>query len=114
MYAGVEHKRFLVEIKKNSFRGKKPSLIKPLRFGNDVKIGDKLKLWPNVIIGDSSTVGDFSELSNTILFNKVNVGKFCRLHWCIIDDGISLPDNYWAKNCFITRDNKNDLEIINF
>lgn len=108
------NKRFLVEIKKNSFRGKKPTLIEPLRFGNDVKIGDKLKLGPNVIIGDSSTVGDFSELSNTILFNKVNVGKFCRLHWVIIDDGISLPDNYWAKNCFITRDKKNNLEIINF
>ncbi|MBY8989716.1 MAG: NDP-sugar synthase [Candidatus Lokiarchaeota archaeon] len=108
------NKRFLVEIKKNSFKGKKPNIIEPLRFGNDVKIGDKLKLGPYVIIGDSSTIGDFSELSNTILFNKVNLGKFCALEWCIIDEGVSLPDNYCAKNCFITRDNKNDLEIINF
>ena len=93
---------------------KKSKFIEPLRLGSDVRIGDKSKLGPYLIIGNSSKIGDFSELSNTILFDKVSIGKYCILKWCIIDEGVSLPDKYYARNSFITQDNKNQLEIINF
>ena len=32
----------------------------------------------------------------------------------MIDEYIELPENFRAKECFITRNNEEDLEIINF
>lgn len=108
------NKRFLNGIKTSSLREKTSKLIEPLRIGSGVNIGDKVKIGPYVIIGNSCIIRDSSELSNTIIYDKINIGKSCVLEWCIIDEGVSLPDNYCAKYCFITRASKNDLEITNF
>jgi len=32
----------------------------------------------------------------------------------MINENVELPENFRAKECFITRNNEKDLEIINF
>lgn len=108
------NKKFLSGIKLMPFRGELPKLIEPLSIGNGNRFGDKIMIGPYVIIGNACKIGDFCELSNTILYDKVKIGKNCALEYCIIDEGVHLPDKYRAKDCFITRNNKKDLEIINF
>ena len=79
---------------------------------DSVKIGDTVLLGPNVLIGKDCQLGDFCELTNTILFNNIKLGKLSKLKWCIIDDGVELPENYQATSSFITIGEKGDLKII--
>ncbi|MFX1427554.1 MAG: sugar phosphate nucleotidyltransferase [Promethearchaeota archaeon] len=108
------NKRFLTGLNLSPFEGKKPNCLEPLKIGNQNLIGDNVTLGPHVIIGNSCNLGDFSQLTNSILYNNITLGKSCVLDWCIIDDGVTLPDKLKASDCFIKKDNEKDFEIINF
>ena len=56
---------------------------------------------------------DFCKLSDVIIFDNVIIGKSCKLDWCIIDEYVILPNNFHAKDCFITKNSKKGLKIIN-
>ncbi|MFW9875141.1 MAG: sugar phosphate nucleotidyltransferase [Candidatus Thorarchaeota archaeon] len=106
--------RFLSGLTLEESKGITPKLLEPVRIKSDNRFGVNVILGPYAIIGNSCKVGDDCEISNTILYDRVNIGKSCKLDWCIIDEGVSLPKNFRAEECFITRNNRKDLEIINF
>lgn len=108
------NKRFLFGFTFEEFKGRTPKLFKPVRIQSDNRFGDNVILGPSAIIGNSCKIGDDCELSNIIIYDKVKIGKSCKLDWCIIDEGVSLPEKFRAKECFITRNNKKELEIIKF
>ena len=106
--------RFLNGLNLGNFGGYIAKCVEPISIKNDTKIENNVLLGPYTIIGKSCIIGDSSKISNTIIYDRVNVGKFCELDWCIIDEKVELPENFRAKECFITRSNEKDLEIRNF
>jgi NDP-sugar pyrophosphorylase family protein len=104
--------KFLSGLKIEGYEGDFPTFIEPVSLTPGVKIGDTVLLGPNVIIGKSCELGTFCELGNTILFDNVKLGKLCKLKWCIVDDNITLPEKYDAKECFITKNENDELDVI--
>lgn len=91
--------------------GDYPTFIEPVYLKPGVKIGDTVLLGPNVYISKECVLGDFTELTNTILLENVRTGKYTKLKTCVVDSNITLPVNFKAQYSFITK--KNDkLEII--
>ncbi|MBN1803586.1 MAG: hypothetical protein JW891_18900 [Candidatus Lokiarchaeota archaeon] len=99
-------------LKIKGYIGDFPTFIEPVILTPGVKIGDTALLGPNVVIGGMSELGAFCELSNTILLDKVLLGKHCKLSYCIVDSNINLPDNYQGKNELIKLNASGKLETI--
>jgi mannose-1-phosphate guanylyltransferase len=110
----IMNKRFLKGINIYSLKGELQNLNGPVRIKSDSLIEDDIVLGPHVIINNNCKIGVSCELSNSIIYNDVTIGKLCKLDWCIIDENVHLPDNFQAKECFITLNKKKELEIINF
>lgn len=104
--------KYLSGIKIEGYEGDFPTFIEPVSLTPGVKIGDTVLLGPTVIIGNSCELEAFVELSNTILFDNVKLEKLCKLNWCIVDDNITLPEKFDAKECFITKNKNGELNII--
>ena len=103
---------FMSGLKIEGYQGDFPTFIEPVSLTPGVKIGDTVLLGPNIIIGNSCELGAFCELSNTILLEDVVLGNLCKLNWCIVDDKITLPDKFNAKECFITKNQNEELKVI--
>lgn len=88
-----------------------PTFIEPVFLNHGVKIGDTVLLGPNVLIDKECSLGDFCELSNTILFEGVSLEKYCKLNWCIVDQGLTLPQKFIAKKAFITKNVKGEIQL---
>ncbi len=99
-------------LKIDGYEGDFPTFIEPVSLTPGVKIGDTVLIGPNVIIGKSCELGTFCELSNTILHDNIILGKLCKLNWCIVDDNITLPEKFDAKECFITKNENGELDLI--
>jgi mannose-1-phosphate guanylyltransferase len=106
--------RFLKGVYLGNYKDSNLKFIEPLNIKEDTKIENNVLLGPYTTIGKSCVIGDSTKISNTIIYDMVIVGKFCELEWCIIDENVELPESFRAKECFITRSNENELEIINF
>ncbi|MFW9866473.1 MAG: sugar phosphate nucleotidyltransferase [Candidatus Thorarchaeota archaeon] len=106
--------RFLYGLKVDKFKGNTPKCIEPVKIHSSTIIGDNVTLGPNVIIGKKCEIGNSCVLSNALLYNNVCIRNSNKLNWCIIDEKIDLPENFKGRECFITRNKKNDLEIIKF
>ncbi|MFX0080984.1 MAG: sugar phosphate nucleotidyltransferase [Candidatus Hodarchaeota archaeon] len=110
----IMNKKFLSGLTLEEFKGNFPKFLEPVKIKSDIRFGDNVILGPYTIIGRSCEIGGDCTLSNVIVYDKVKIGKFCKLDWCIIDEGVTLSDNFQAKECFITCSNEKDIEIINF
>ncbi|MHA1932761.1 MAG: sugar phosphate nucleotidyltransferase [Promethearchaeota archaeon] len=108
------NREFLSGVRINQSKGKSHNFIKPVRIKFDVIIGNETIIGPFAIIGKNSKIGDFCQLSNVIVYDNVIIGKSSRLDWCIVDENVKLPENFDAEECFITVNNKKELEFINF
>ena len=106
--------RFLSGVRINQLEGKLHNYVEPLTIKSNVIIGRDVSIGPSVIIGKYCKIRDFCELSNVILYDNVIVGKSSILDWCIVDEDVKLPENFHAKECFITINNKEELEVIKF
>ncbi|MFX0106316.1 MAG: sugar phosphate nucleotidyltransferase [Candidatus Hodarchaeota archaeon] len=106
--------KFLYGVNLEKFKGKAPEFFEPVKISFGVEIGSKVVLGPYVTIGKFCRIGDFCELADVIIFDNTKIGKACKLNWCIIDENVNLPDNFLAKDCFITQNDKKELDIINF
>ncbi|MFX1487904.1 MAG: sugar phosphate nucleotidyltransferase [Promethearchaeota archaeon] len=106
--------RFLSGLVFDNFKSKNPKFIEPVKIKFGTKIGDNCIIGPNVIIGKNCEIGNSCEFSNTLLYDNVYIENSNKLDWCIIDENVHLPENFKGKECFITRTNENDLEIIKF
>ncbi|MEJ2296051.1 MAG: hypothetical protein P8Y23_14945 [Candidatus Lokiarchaeota archaeon] len=67
-----------------------PTFIEPVYLEHNVTIGDDVLLGPNVYIGANVTIGDYVELSNSVIFDDVNLGNNLKLEDCIITPKSSL------------------------
>jgi len=104
--------KFLSGIKIEGYEGDFPTFIEPVSLTPGVKIGDTVLLGPTVIIGKSCELGAFVELSNTIVFDNVKLGKLCKLNWCVVDDNITLSEKFSAKESYITKNENGELNVI--
>ena len=79
-----------------------------------IKMNLRFLSGSTVLIGSECKIGKSCEITNSVLLNNVIVGDYCKLDWCILDDCVILPEKYVAYNCFITKKEKGDLDIIDF
>jgi len=111
------------EILKNHVKGLKienyigdyPTFMEPVILGDNVKIGDDVLIGPKVYIGNDSEIEDYAELSNSIIFDNVKIGKNFKLDNCIIIKNSKLNfDNFSNKNCILKgiAESEEELEII--
>jgi NDP-sugar pyrophosphorylase family protein len=79
-------KTFFAKLKNQieNYVGDYPTFIEPVYLEDNVKIGDDVLLGPNVYIGINSEIRDYVEISNTIIFDNVKVGKNFKLENCIV------------------------------
>ncbi len=111
------------EILKNHVKGLKienyigdyPTFMEPVILGDNVKIGDDVLIGPKVYIGNDSEIEDYAEISNSIIFDNVKIGKNFKLDNCIIVNNSKLNfDNFSNKNCILKgiAESEEELEII--
>ncbi len=111
------------EILKNHVKGLKienyigdyPTFMEPVILGDKVKIGDDVLIGPKVYIGNDSVIEDYAEISNSIIFDNVKIGKNFKLDNCIIINDSKLNfDNFSSKNCILKgiAESEEELEII--
>jgi len=106
--------RFLKGIKMLEYNGEYPTIIEPMCLNEGIKIGDKVLIGPNTIIGSECELGDYCKIVNSIIFDNVIIGKHTKLNNCIIEQKVILPENFQAKNSFITYNQKSEIQFINF
>ncbi|MFX1374213.1 MAG: hypothetical protein ACFFA0_00225 [Promethearchaeota archaeon] len=100
-----------------NYIGDYPTFMEPVILGENVKIGDDVLIGPKVYIGSNSEIEDYAEISNSIIFNNVKIGKNFMLDNCIIMKDSHLNfNNFSSKNCILkgTTKTKDSLEIIPF
>ena len=111
------------EILKNHIKGLKienyvgdyPTFMEPVILGDSVKIGDDVLIGPKVYIGTDSVIEDYAEISNSIIFDNVKIGKNFKLDNCIIVNDSKLNfNNFSSKNCILKgiTQSKEDLKMI--
>ncbi|MHA1985312.1 MAG: sugar phosphate nucleotidyltransferase [Promethearchaeota archaeon] len=110
----IMNSRFLSGEENSQLKGELHKFIEPFKIESNVIIGRNVSIGPFVIIGKNCKIEDACRLSNVILYDNVDIGKFCTLDWCIVDEDVKLPGNFRAKECFITINNKEELELIKF
>ncbi|MFX1574107.1 MAG: sugar phosphate nucleotidyltransferase [Promethearchaeota archaeon] len=108
------NKRFLKGSIHEKIQNDSLNIIEPIRVNGNIYIENNVRLGPYAIIGKNCKIGKHSKLSNVILFDNVDIGDYCKLNWCICDENINISNNSSLIDCFITKNEKNQLEIINF
>jgi len=100
-----------------NYVGDYPTFIEPVYLEDNVKIGDDVLLGPNVYIGANSVIQDYVEISNTIIFNNVNIGQNFKLENCVVAKNSSLNfKNLNMKNSLLvgTAKSKSELQFVEF
>jgi len=110
----IMNKRFLSGACKNQIDGKSYKIIEPVRIESSVIIENDVLIGPYATIGKFCKIGKYCELTNVILYDNVILGKYSKLNCCIIDENVELSENFHAKECFITTNNKKEIDVINF
>ncbi len=98
--------------KVDNFIGDYPTFIEPVHLEDNVRIGDDVLLGPNVYIGKDSEIKDYVEISNSIIFDNVFIGKNNKLGNCIIGKNTSLVcENINVNNCVIVGNIKSKEDL---
>lgn len=106
-------KNNITHSKIDNFIGDYPTFIEPVYLERNVKIGDDVLLGPNVYIGSGSEIEDYVEISNTIIFEKVRIGKNFKLNNCIIGkECVFNFSNLNVRNCILIE-SANSEESLN-
>jgi len=110
------------EILKNHIKGLRiegyigdyPTFMEPVILGDKIKIGDDVLIGPKVYIGSNSEIEDYAEISNSIIFDNVKIGKNFKLDNCIIlkDSHLNF-DNFNKSNCILkgVAESEDNIEI---
>lgn len=101
----------------DNYIGDYPTFIEPVYLEDNVKIGSDVLLGPNVYIGKNSEIGDDVEISNSIVFDKVKIGKNFQLNNCIVAKNSSLNfKNLKINNCVLMgqTESEENLKKIEF
>lgn len=102
-------------LKIENYIGDYPTFMEPVILGDNVKIGDDVLIGPKVYIGNNSEIEDYAEISNSIIFDNVKIGKNFKLDNCIIIKNSTFNfDNFSSKNSILKgiAKTKDVLEII--
>lgn len=59
----------------------------PIYLGRNVRIEDGAVVGPRVVIGDNGVIGKKSEVTNSILWNNVNIEDGVKMTECVVTDG---------------------------
>ena len=108
-------KEHIKGLKIENYIGDYPTFLEPVILGDKVKIGDDVLIGPKVYIGNNSEIEDYAEISNSIIFDNVKIGKNFKLDNCIIIKDSNLNfDNFSSSNSILKgrAETKDSLEII--
>lgn len=67
-------------------------LVPPFLIGEETIIGDNCTIGPNVVIGDDCIIGAGTQISGSVLYNKVVTGAHVHLSDCVVAQGSHLRD----------------------
>ncbi len=94
-----------VSVGKNTLIRANSYLQGPVLIGENCDIGPNVCIFPATSIGNDVRINAFSELSNTVLMDMVNIGSFCSIHDSIFDTGSRVEGG------FVARSDEGDIEI---
>jgi bifunctional UDP-N-acetylglucosamine pyrophosphorylase/glucosamine-1-phosphate N-acetyltransferase len=113
--AGMFHLTNIPDILKFSFRflnearfeytGEYPTLIEPAA-AKSCEIGDSVLVGPNVYIDANCKIGDYSEISQSILLGNNTIGKNVTIENSIIGENIEISNGSTIKDTLIIEDNE--------
>ena len=89
-----------------TFEGEYPTTLEPVYSDGKVTLGDAVFLGPNVYIGKDCILGDFVEITNSILLGKNTVGKKAKIENSIIGDDVDVPAGQIIKGGLILNNEK--------
>jgi NDP-sugar pyrophosphorylase family protein len=64
--------------------------VPPLHVGNGVRFGKKVQLGPNCILSERVTVGDRSNVRNSIVFEDTTIGNECALDGALVGERVAI------------------------
>lgn len=64
--------------------------IPPLHVGNSARFGKKVQLGPNCILSERVTVGDRSNIRNSIVFEDTTIGNECTLDGALVGERVAI------------------------
>ena len=104
---------YLKGLKVENYIGEYPTFMEPVILEDNVKIGDDVLIGPYVYIAKNSEIGNFVELSNTIIFENVKLGDNFKLNNCIVTKNSKLSfNNLNIKNCILKGIANSEKELL--
>lgn len=86
-----------------------PTTIEPAGSKDKVIVGDSVFLGPNVYIGQNCVLEDYVEISNSILFDNIEVGKSTIINNSIIGNNVKVEKDQNINNVLILNSEKQNL-----
>ncbi|MBN2155887.1 MAG: NDP-sugar synthase [Candidatus Lokiarchaeota archaeon] len=87
------------------YEGEYPTLIEPVA-AKLCKIGDSVLVGPEVYIGEKCDIGDYSEISRSVLLGNNKIGKYVRIENAIIARNVEIPDMTIIKDTLIMENDR--------
>lgn len=83
-----------------------PTTIEPAGSKDKVVVGDSVFIGPNVYIGKNCVLEDFVEISNSILFDNIEVGKSTTINNSIIGNNVKVEGEQKINEALILNSEK--------
>ncbi len=82
------------------YTGEYPTLIEPVA-AKSCQIGESVLVGPNVFIEKECKIGDYTEISQTILLGNNNIGNNVQIENSIIGENVEIPDGSIIKDSLL-------------
>lgn len=113
--AGKFHITYIKDLLQATFRflheepfeytGEFPTLIEPAT-AKMCKIGDSVLAGPYVYIGKDSTIGDYTEISQSVLLGNNKIGNNVQIEQAIIGLNVEIPNGSIIKETLVMENNE--------
>ena len=89
-----------------TFEGEYPTTLEPVYSDGKITLGDAVFLGPNVYIGKDCNLGDFVEITNSILLGNNKVGKKAKIENSIVGYDVDITAGQIIKGGLILNNEK--------
>jgi len=88
------------------FEGEYPTTLEPVYFDGKIILGDAVFLGPNAYIGKDCVLGNFVEITNSMLLGKNTVGNKAKIENSIVGYGVDVSAGQVINGEIILNDEK--------
>jgi len=113
--AGKYHLTYIKDLLQTTFRflheepfeytGEYPTLIEPAT-AKSCEIGDSVLVGPKVYIDEGCKIGDYTEVSQSILLGNNKIGNNVQIENAILGLNVEIPDGSIIKDTFVMENNE--------